>query len=175
VFTIQLPPLRERIEDLTELIRHFLQQFNRELSKDIHSVPPETMALLQRYPWPGNVRELQSILKQAMLVASGPVLAPAFLPTTLQSGQPLRLHEPASLETEKQILERIKAGSHDLYAEALASMERQLLTTVLRHTQGNQVQAAKILGITRGSLRTKIRALGINIERGVWSDSDQGD
>jgi len=53
-------------------------------------------------------------------------------------------------------------------------MERQLLTAVLRHTDGNQLRAAKILGITRGSLRTKIRALGITIERAVWSEDDQG-
>ena len=58
---------------------------------------------------------------------------------------------------------------------ALALMERQLLTAVLRHTQGNQVQASRILGITRGSLRTKIRSLGITIERAVWSENDQAD
>ena len=70
---------------------------------------------------------------------------------------------------------RIAAGSADLYAESLARMEREVLVRVLRHTGGNQLQAAKILGITRGSLRTKIRALGISINREVWSDDDQGD
>ena len=59
---------------------------------------------------------------------------------------------------------------YDLYAEALAAMERQVITRVLRHTGGNQVRAAQVLGITRGSLRTKIRALGIFIERTVWPD-----
>jgi two-component system nitrogen regulation response regulator GlnG len=68
---------------------------------------------------------------------------------------------------------RILAGSTELYAESLGLMEREVLVRVLRHTGGNQLQAAKILGITRGSLRTKIRTLGITIGREVWSDDDQ--
>jgi two-component system nitrogen regulation response regulator GlnG len=62
-----------------------------------------------------------------------------------------------------------------LYAEALERMEREILMRVLKHTDGNQLQAARILGITRGSLRNKIRALGISISREVWSDDDHGD
>ena len=174
VFTIQLPPLRERIEDMPELIKHFLQRFSRELSKEVHAVAPEALALLQRYPWPGNVRELQSILKQAMLNASGPVLVPEFLPIAVQTGTPPKLNGGAAPDWERHLQERIQAGSQDLYAEMLTLMERQLLTAVLRHTQGNQLQAAKILGITRGSLRTKIRALGITIERAVLSDDELG-
>jgi two-component system nitrogen regulation response regulator GlnG len=170
VFTIAIPPLRERMEDMPDLIRHFLQRFSPELNKEVHSVAPEALALLQAYPWPGNVRELQSVLKQAMLNATGPVLVPAFLPAAVQTGTPPKFNEVASPDWERHIQERIHAGSQDLYAEVLAFMERQLITAVLRHTQGNQLQAAKILGITRGSLRTKIRALGITIERAVSSD-----
>ena len=69
---------------------------------------------------------------------------------------------------------RLQAGSEDLYAEALQQLERHLLTRVLNHTGGNQLQAARILGITRGSLRTKIRALGLTIERSVSSDDENG-
>ena len=75
-------------------------------------------------------------------------------------------------EFDRYVRERIGTGSEDLYAECLTQMERRLLTRVLQHTGGNQVQAARILGITRGSLRTKIRALGIKIERAVWSDEE---
>jgi two-component system nitrogen regulation response regulator GlnG len=71
--------------------------------------------------------------------------------------------------------ERLQAGTEDLYNEALTHMERQLLTRVLRHTAGNQVQAARLLGITRGSLRNKIRTLGIVIERSVSSGEDEDD
>jgi DNA-binding protein Fis len=70
---------------------------------------------------------------------------------------------------------RLHAGSTELYAEALAVMERQVLTRVLRHTGGNQLQAARILGLTRNSLRYKLRALGITIARSVCAADDQPD
>jgi two-component system nitrogen regulation response regulator GlnG len=160
------------MEDLPELVRHYLQRFSRELGKEVQTASPEALAFLQRYPWPGNIRELQSVLKQSLLHATGPVLVPAFLPTAIQNGAPPKALAPGTMDLERQIQDRIQAGSQDLYAEMLALMERQLLTQVLRATQGNQLQAAKILGITRGSLRTKIRALGITIERAVLSEDD---
>src|SRR5580700_11749546 len=83
VFTICLPPLRERGDDLLILVRHYLRRFNRELGREIREVTPEGLERLRGYPWPGNVRELQSVLKQALLKASGPVLLPAFLPEPL--------------------------------------------------------------------------------------------
>ena len=73
------------------------------------------------------------------------------------------------------VSERIAAGSVTLFAESLERMEREVLVRLLKHTKGNQLQAAKILGITRGSLRTKIRALGIKIGHSVWSEDDQDD
>ena len=144
VFTIHLPPLRDRTEDLPDLVRHYLQRFSRELGKDVHTASPEGGALLQRYPWPGNVRELQSVLKQAMLHATGPVLVPAFLPTTIQNGARPGCWPRPRRSGAANPGAALQAGSQDLYAEMLALMERQLLTQVLRHTQGNQLQAAKI-------------------------------
>src|SRR5207245_486061 len=83
VFTIGLPPLRERGDDLALLVQHYLRRYNRELSRDVQTVQPETMELLQRYRWPGNIRELQSVLKQAILQTSGSILAPESLPVFL--------------------------------------------------------------------------------------------
>ena len=83
VFTIHLPPLRERGDDLPLLIRHFLRRFGRELGRDVREAAPEALERLRAYPWPGNIRELQSVLKQALLRASGNVLLPAFLPQSL--------------------------------------------------------------------------------------------
>jgi two-component system nitrogen regulation response regulator GlnG len=174
VFSIRLPPLRERVEDLPRLVEHFIRRFSHELGKEVQQTSPEALAVLARYPWPGNVRELQSVLKQAILQASGPVLVPDFLPPSVTE-EPPNGAAVAAPEWDRFIAERLEGGSQDLYAEALTSMERHLLTAVLRHTSGNQVQAARILGITRGSLRTKIRALGIKIGRSVWSDDDQGE
>src|SRR3954467_4667849 len=83
VFTVHLPPLRERDEDLPLLVRHSLRRFSRELGREVREVAPEALDRLRHYPWPGNIRELQSVLKQALLQASGTVLLPAFLPDTL--------------------------------------------------------------------------------------------
>ena len=83
VFTIHLPPLRERGDDLLMLVQYYLRRFNRELGREVREVAPEGLERLRGYPWPGNIRELQSVLKQALLKASGPVLLPAFLPEPL--------------------------------------------------------------------------------------------
>jgi two-component system nitrogen regulation response regulator GlnG len=171
VFTIHLPPLRERGDDLTLLVHHYLRRFDRELGKDVQTVAPETMEVLRQYPWPGNVRELQSALKQALLRATGSVLMPEFLPDSLT-----RRNEAApgaaedGLSLAQFVDARIAAGSEELYAEALRRLERLLVTKVLQHTGGNQLQAAKVLGITRGSLRNKVRELGITISRTVEDD-----
>ncbi len=83
VFTIPLPPLRERSDDLSMLVMHYVRRFSRELGREVREVARETMDLLHGYSWPGNVRELQSILKQALLKASGITLLPLFLPRLL--------------------------------------------------------------------------------------------
>ena len=183
VFTIRLPGLRERGDDLLLLVKHYLRRFNRELGKDVQQIAPEAMALLRDYPWPGNIRELQSVLKQALLLAAGPILVPDFLPASLRKGGADR--QAAALASQPQadsldgfaafaphVEARLKEGAENLYEEMLRRMERLLLTRVLQHTGGNQLQAAKILGITRGSLRTKIRDLGITIARTI-SGSDE--
>jgi two-component system nitrogen regulation response regulator GlnG len=175
VFTITLPPLRERLDDLPILVEHFLKRFSRELGKEPVRATPETLEILKQYPWPGNLRELQSVLKQSLLQTTGPVLVPDFLPALLTAPRKEKPTLSAFPDWDRFINERLQAGSLDLYGEALAHMERHLLTRVLEQTAGNQLQAAKILGITRGSLRTKIRALGIVIERSVSTEDDLAD
>jgi two-component system nitrogen regulation response regulator GlnG len=170
VFTIHLPPLRERGDDLPLLVRHYVRRFGRELGKDVREVAPEALAALRDYPWPGNVRELQSVLKQALLRATGPVLLPDFLPPALghhAEAAPAPGAESPDVSLDELIEERLRAGQGDLYEEAVRWLERRLLTRVLRHTGGNQVRAAKVLGINRGSVRAKARDLGIRIDRTV--------
>lgn len=180
-FTIKLPPLRERPEDILRLLEHFLGRFSRELNKDVTGISPEALKVLTGYPWPGNVRELQSVLKQALLVAAGPVLVSDFLPgEVLHHGE----HQNGSSDSGSEGLpasdllrfidQRIAGQSTNLYAEALEMMERFVVTRVLRESRGNQSQAARILGITRGSLRNKIRSLGISIDQ-VVNVEDAGD
>jgi transcriptional regulator with GAF, ATPase, and Fis domain len=177
VFPIRLPALRERGDDLPLLVDHFLKRLGPGLGKEVHEVAPETLDVLRQYAWPGNVRELQSLLKQALLHATGPVLLPDFLPVLLRTPKDIPAPAPdvPFPDWEGFLNTRLQAGSTELYAEALAVMERQLLTRVLRHTGGNQLQAAQILGITRNSLRHKLRALGITIARSVCAADDQPD
>ena len=178
VFTIKLPPLRERGDDIALLIEHYVRRFGQELGKTVHELAPDALELLKAYPWPGNVRELQSVLKQALLRMSGSVVLADFLPPRLRnlpgSVEPFGPSRVA-FDWDEYVGGLIAAGSQDLYAEALERMEREVVVRILQHTSGNQLQAARILGITRGSLRTKIRSLGISIARSVWSEDDQGD
>jgi two-component system nitrogen regulation response regulator GlnG len=188
VFTIHLPPLRERGDDISLLVEHFTRRFGQELGKPVAEVAPEAAAALRAYAWPGNVRELQSVLKQSVLRMGGSVLLADFLPPhILRPAAPAPAHEagpegaptpaaaPAAFDWDQFVGGRIAAGSENLYAESLERMEREVLVRVLKHTDGNQLQAARILGITRGSLRNKIRSLGISIARSVWSDDDHGE
>src|SRR3954453_14777102 len=83
-----LPPLRDLAEDLPLLFDHFLKRFGPELGKEAVRIAPDALEVLRRHPWPGNIRELQSVLKQALLRAQGPVLVPVFLPASVRGETP---------------------------------------------------------------------------------------
>lgn len=177
VYSIELPALRERLDDLPVLIEHFLRRANRELDKEVLTVDESAMELLKVYSWPGNIRELQSILKQSVLTSSGSVLLEDFLPDVIRQPQPTK---PAGARSRAPqsfgdvwdcfVDERLRAGSSDIYKEGVDITEREVISRVLRHTNGNQVQATKLLGITRSTLRSKITQLGISIETVVDTD-----
>ena len=159
VFTIHLPPLRERGDDLPLLVRHYLRRFSRELGREVREIAPEALERLRAYSWPGNVRELQSVLKQALLRANGTVLLPAFLPEGL--GRRSEADPPAAeIGVETFVVrQRLASDVRELYAEAHRQLDRLLLPLVLRHTHGSQQGAASLLGIARQTLRVKLRGL----------------
>lgn len=162
VFTIRLPPLRERGEDLPMLVNHYLRRFNRELAREVREVAPEAMEKLRSYTWPGNIRELQSIVKQALLHASGTVLIPAFLPE-LYAAESAAASSEGWADFRKFIRQRLESGSTDLDAETQLEVDRVLLPAVLEFTDANQCQAAKILGLSRQTLRQRLRSIGRNV------------
>jgi two-component system nitrogen regulation response regulator GlnG len=166
VFTIPLPPLRERGDDLPMLVQHYLRRFSRELGRQVREITPEALELLCRHPWPGNIRELQGVLKQAILQATGTVLIPAFLPESLRLPPDMAVAEAPGGEDDFSfrafIRRRLEEGSTALSAEAHQQLDRLLLRLVLRHTRGNQAQAARVLGISRQTLRSKTRELGLD-------------
>ena len=167
VFTIPLPPLRERGDDLGMLVQHYLRRFSQELGRKVQEITPEALEMLQRYAWPGNIRELQGVLKQALLQATGTVLVPAFLPESLRLPPGPAASQPAGTDAdfsfEAFILHGLQEGGGMVSAEAHQHLDRLLLRLALRHTGGNQVQAARVLGISRQTLRARIRELGLSI------------
>lgn len=175
---IHIPPLRDRGSDIGLLINHFIARYSASLRKPIEGISPDAIKLLHAYHWPGNVRELQSVIRRAILMATGPVIVPENIGTEIQFdsqnasviGQEGHW-QPTDANLTKFIQSRVDAGSNNLYAEALQLLEHELITRILSQTNGNQSKAADMLGITRGSLRNKVRALGIEIGSIVTSQS----
>lgn len=171
VYTITLPPLRERGDDLRVLADHFVRRFGIELKKDIQGISSEALGLLQRYDWPGNVRELQSVIKQALLQSTGPIVLPEFLPPAIRDRSQVAPRSGATPnygDLTGYIRDQVKRGSNTLYADYQALTDHHLLTEVLAMTGGNLSQASRILGISRATLRTKLNALKIPVERPVF-------
>ena len=176
-YRINLPPLRERGDDLHLLCEQFLGRMTDDLDKEVQGISPEAAAVLTAHTWPGNVRELKTVLRKAVLRATGPTLVPEFLPASVRAGSTHRVVADESIDDSLPVSDlrqfvdgRVRAGSNELYDESLQMMETYLLTRVLQESDGNQSKAAERLGISRGSLRFKIRALGISIEQVVQSD-----
>jgi DNA-binding NtrC family response regulator len=165
--SVRVPPLRERLEDVPEIAHYFLLRFNELMGKDLRAFAPETLQLFQGYSWPGNVRELQSVVKESMLRAAGHVVFPEFLPDALR-----RRNKPEPAAAGDDLVELIESylesGECNLHARAVEAIERVLLPRVLRHTGGNQTQASELLGLSRNTLRQRLRLLGLDTDRG-WN------
>jgi len=175
VFTIELPPLRDRGEDLAMLVRHYVRRFSRELGREISEVAPEALTRLQAYSWPGNVRELQSVLRQALLAASGTTLLPAFLPPLPRTMAAVAAAPRPTFDVDGFVRERLSPDARDVYAETHREVDRILFTRALELTGGNHREAAKVLGISRQTMRVKLRALGLHVAHSVESQEDRDD
>jgi two-component system nitrogen regulation response regulator GlnG len=173
--TITLPPLRNRGDDVLLLLEYFLRLCAKEMDRDCEGISPEALELLKAYSWPGNVRELQSVVRQALLNATGPVIVPSFLPLTVIGRTPLVTsaansgNNPTGVASDLApfVHRRLASDSCDLYAETLEQMERYLITRVLQATEGNQTKAAEILGITRGKIRDRVSQFSISLNKSV--------
>ncbi|MGE0610618.1 MAG: sigma-54-dependent transcriptional regulator [Pirellulales bacterium] len=178
VYTILLPPLRERTGDMPLLIEHFLRRYNAELGKSVRSVGPDALPLLEQYPWPGNIRELQSTLKFAMVNARGDILTADCLPPGFPEEQDNAAAVGASegqIDVAALTKRLLATGEEDIYRKVLLVVDRAILGEVLKFAAGNQVEASQILGISRTTLRTKLRALGLAVEKQLLSENNQGE
>lgn len=168
--TIHLPPLRERGEDIAELAHYFLFRFNRQLGTSVLSISAEAMERMERYSWPGNIRQLQNTIREALIIARGTVLLPESLPIEVQSAE---YQESADDATElsldrlnwndvtNAIDAMIAEGKMDLYHTAIDLFDRIVLSRVMEHSHGKQTRAADVLGLSRVTLRAKLRHLGL--------------
>ncbi len=143
-FEIEVPPLRERREDLPKLIDTFLHRFAQQLGKPVPQLQPEVLELLRQYPWPGNVRELQNAIEHALVLCDGSILGPQFFPSEIQRPD----LAPATAA----------AGGGP---QTLGGIEREALIDALRRSGGNKKRAAELLGIHRPTLYAKLKRFGI--------------
>jgi two-component system, NtrC family, response regulator AtoC len=146
VVRIHLPALRERSEDVPELVRHFVDRFNRRLGMHVTGVTPPAMRALVEYPWPGNVRELENVVERAMVLTDGPQLAMEQLPTL---SAPMTRSDGATSPLDLSVKRRTE------------ELERALIKEALERTRGNRTRAAKLLDLSHRALLYKIRDYGL--------------
>jgi transcriptional regulator with GAF, ATPase, and Fis domain len=149
VVTLELPPLRHRLQDLPLLVHHFLRRLAASHSREPVALDPEAEALLLGYSWPGNVRELQNVLERALVLAAQGVIGPEHLPEDLREG-----HGPAFVSPTAPPEPVTPQGKSPL--RPLAEVEKAHVLGVLQAMNGNREKAARILGISR---RTLVRML----------------
>ena len=153
VVQIDMPPLRERPEDIPELVRHFIERFAREYGKNIRSATPESMRLLQSYPFPGTVRELANLIERAVALEQGAALSPSALPERVQGALP---HS-----REEAVEPPLTMEGVDLEAR-LAAVERDYVVRALAAAGNNRTKAAKLLGISFRSMRYRLQKIGLD-------------
>jgi two-component system nitrogen regulation response regulator GlnG len=169
--TITVPPLRDRPGDVAELAHYFLFRFDTQMGLDFRGFDPAALALLEAHGWPGNVRELRNAVQWAMLNASGHLVRPESLPANIHRPQPAGAPPPAGGDLERLIDDLLARGEKDVYARVTEAVERTLFGRVLARTHGHQAQASDVLGINRTTLRHKLRALGLGVDRVVTEDA----
>jgi transcriptional regulator with GAF, ATPase, and Fis domain len=159
VVPIRLPALRERAQDISLLVKHFIEKFNLRLKKNVIGIEPEAEKLLGSYPWPGNIRELENVIERAVLFSDGAQLKSADLPPEVREGSTSVRASVASQPAQSDaggidgLKEQVKA--------AMSRLERELIIKALDQTGGNVTHAARLLKISRKGLQLKMKELGL--------------
>jgi nitrogen regulation protein NR(I) len=167
VVTLSLPPLGERIEDIPELVKFFIQRYAGELAIEHPSIQSDAIALLQAQKWPGNVRELENVVRRAMLLARPFAVSAAHVQQVLATTQkPVSINNQTHAAYISELLARVQRGEDDgAYARMMADLEPELFSQAIQLAQGNQAKAARWLGVTRLKMREKLIQLGLHTVR----------
>jgi formate hydrogenlyase transcriptional activator len=165
VFPIRVPSLRERKEDIPQLVRHFVKEFSRRNQRVIDTIPSETMQALVRYHWPGNIRELQNVIERAVIISRGPVLNVALAELTSDSAS-----------TSASVVTSAKSASNESLQEMLEETERNQILRALEAANGvvaGANGAAARLGVKRSTLQLRMQKLGIRLSRNAVDNRKQ--
>jgi DNA-binding NtrC family response regulator len=173
VVPIHIPPLRDRKEDISLLVEHFITKFNERLRKQIESIDEDAVSRLVAHPWPGNIRELENLMERTVLFCEGPQIHVSDLPPEISHLAPVVLSHPAPaphvLPAVADEAPRVTPAAEALAASSLKEavrvqterVERELIQRALDETGGNVTQAARKLKISRKSLQTKMKEFGL--------------
>jgi two-component system nitrogen regulation response regulator GlnG len=179
VVPLRLPPLRERSEDIPDLVRHFLRKAESE-GLPTKTMDVESLDTLRRHRWPGNVRELENLIRRLAVLHSGDSIAASAVVAELkeparQFGEEADGNEALSTSVERYLTQYFLAQGERLpppgvYDRVLMEVERPLISICLAATRGNQIRAAQLLGLNRNTLRKKIKDLGLEVIKGLRSE-----
>jgi len=172
VVRIHLPPLRERRDDIPLLVNYFLEKIAREQGRSPKSIANAAVKLLEKYHWPGNVRELENAIRRAHVLAKSDAILPGDLPPEISglatgvSAPPVSTTLSEGMVGDTAVLARqlFQWARRDPKLKIIPAVERELVIQALKETNDNQVNAAKLLGITRATLRKRIEKFGITRE-----------
>ncbi|MCE0484679.1 MAG: sigma-54 dependent transcriptional regulator [Methylacidiphilales bacterium] len=162
-FTLSIPPLRERTEDIPELAQLFLQRFCTKMNKPLLTIQSEAYDALLRYHWPGNVRQLQNVIERSVVLAQGSMITPRNLPHEVVHSTPIEPEALASENTDVPGAPRLRPLMTDSQSLNLAEREKAALLAALEQCNGNKKKAAELLGIHRPTLYTKLKKFGLEV------------
>ncbi|MCA9258731.1 MAG: sigma-54-dependent Fis family transcriptional regulator [Planctomycetales bacterium] len=173
VIPIYLPPLRERPEDIPQLVAHFLNFYNEKNDRYVVHIDPRAIVAMQSYAWPGNVRELQNYVERAVVTAPGDELTYNLLPAAVTSGRQPRMLGSRSVDLNELTEQLVQQGlsdagesAEDLHSRIVDRVEREVIAQVMSLCENVQIKAAARLGINRNTLHKKLKQYGLDGEAG---------
>jgi DNA-binding NtrC family response regulator len=174
VVTIWLPPLRERLQDISRLAEYFLNRFAQSMDIDNPGMTDETRGVLKNYPWPGNVRELANTIQKALIFSRGYPIRPEDISQIIQGEPVVRAEGPPADGSIRQWARKalMNEPGMDKFDHLIDTVASALISEALDITGGNRSRAAKILGVSRPTLQSKIEKFGITMETSVKSEGD---